>query len=291
MAAAALGSLVLGTIDTAAASPRGDAQRAAALSNADLAVVVTDHDTYVTGPASLPAGRVTVAIDNARDKNQAVSVGRLLPGYSFKELRHDVKVTFANLFAPNGNKKKGLKHLNHFIDNTVANGGIYVHANKVRTMTLLLKTPSSRYFVFNSTNIPKQPTPLTVTSPVGPQTLKADGTIKATTNRRFRGDKVLPAKGTIKFVNKSTESPHFLELQHVKEGTTRKDVRQSLNSNERPDFLLPGVIDTDILSTNQKMKFHVNLPKGEYVEMCFFPDPKTGMPHAFMGMIHIVHLR
>jgi hypothetical protein len=25
--------------------------------------------------------------------------------------------------------------------------------------------------------------------------------------------------------------------------------------------------------------------------MCFFPDPKTGDPHAFMGMVRIVHLR
>jgi hypothetical protein len=33
------------------------------------------------------------------------------------------------------------------------------------------------------------------------------------------------------------------------------------------------------------------LPKGEYVEVCFFPDPKTGMPHAYMGMIGTVTLK
>ena len=33
-----------------------------------------------------------------------------------------------------------------------------------------------------------------------------------------------------------------------------------------------------------------HLTKGEYVLLCFMPDPKTGMPHAFMGMIGIVHL-
>jgi len=25
--------------------------------------------------------------------------------------------------------------------------------------------------------------------------------------------------------------------------------------------------------------------------MCFFPDLKTGMPHAAMGMVRIVHLK
>jgi hypothetical protein len=32
------------------------------------------------------------------------------------------------------------------------------------------------------------------------------------------------------------------------------------------------------------------LPAGDYAEMCFFPDLKTGMPHAMMGMVRIVHL-
>ena len=36
---------------------------------------------------------------------------------------------------------------------------------------------------------------------------------------------------------------------------------------------------------------HVNLPKGEYVALCFVADRKTGMPHAFMGMIGIYHLK
>jgi hypothetical protein len=32
------------------------------------------------------------------------------------------------------------------------------------------------------------------------------------------------------------------------------------------------------------------LPAGDYAEVCFFPDLETGMPHAFMGMVRIVHL-
>jgi hypothetical protein len=39
------------------------------------------------------------------------------------------------------------------------------------------------------------------------------------------------------------------------------------------------------------MNFHIHLPPGTYAVMCFFPDPKTGDPHAFMGMVRIVHLK
>jgi hypothetical protein len=117
-----------------------------------------------------------------------------------------------------------------------------------------------------------------------------DATVIAQTNRRFTGSATLPARGTIRFINKSTESPHFLVLQHVKEGTTRKQVRQGLESDQQPDWVLPGSAETDVVSHNQRMTMRLHLPAGEYVEMCFFPDPIEGTPHALMGMIRIVHL-
>jgi len=277
-------------VPAATASPRQS--DAAAPGGTNLQVVITDNDTYVVGPTTFGAGRVNLTIDNSRDGDQDITVGRLHDGYSWKRFRHDLKVAFGNLFAPNGDQAKGLKALNHMIDNVDADGGLIVPGGKTRTFSTQLTVVGGRYFVFNNTRLPKQRTRLHITSAAAPQELpKSGGTVIAKTNRRFDGSKVLPAKGRIKFVNRSTESPHFLELQHVKEGTTRKDVRQALNSDQQPDFLLPGELDTDILTTNQKMTFHVNLPPGEYVEMCFFPDPKEGTPHALMGMIRIVHLK
>jgi hypothetical protein len=141
--------------------------------------------------------------------------------------------------------------------------------------------------------LPKRPYWLHVGSPIGPVALPAAGAhVFAKTNRRFGGDTVLPAKGTINYTNKSTESPHFLVLQHVKESTTRKQVVQfAQNPQGQPTWALPGTADVDILTLNSTMNFHVNLPRGKYAEMCFFPDPKTGMDHASMGMVRMVHLK
>jgi hypothetical protein len=39
------------------------------------------------------------------------------------------------------------------------------------------------------------------------------------------------------------------------------------------------------------MTVDYDLPAGQYVVMCFFPDPKMGgMPHALMGMLEMITL-
>lgn len=255
-------------------------------------VAITDHGMYYDGPTTFPAGRVHLTVD-ASGKERGVAVAMLHPGYTFQDARDDVRTLGENLFGPGGNKKKGLKAENHLIANITAVGGIYAGDGQARHGTLMLKQPGANYVLFDdSGNLPKRPVFLTVTSPSGPQQLApVEGRIIAKTNRRFDGKRVLPADGDVRFVNKSTESPHFVELQHVKAGTTRKDVIDSFQSNGRPDFALPGSQDVDLLSSNQRMNFHIHLPPGTYAVMCFFPDPKTGDPHAFMGMVRIIHLR
>jgi hypothetical protein len=290
LAAAAVTGLVASGMGAAEAVP---VRPTATTSGTVLRVAITDDALYLDGPTTFPAGRVSLSLENARSKHDAsVEVFRLASGYHWKDLRSDVKIFGENLFGPHGNKKKGLKALNHAIDHITAYGGFVTRKGKSAHGTLLLPQTGTYALFDDSGNLPKRPHWLTVTSPVGPQTLPtAGGNVVAKTNRRFAGDRVLPANGTINFTNESTESPHFLELAHVKEGTTRKQIINSFQSNGRPDFVLPGLFDIDALTLAQSMNFHVNLPAGEYAQMCFFPDPKTGMPHALMGMVRIVHLK
>jgi len=289
LAAAAASGLAVSAIGTAEAVP----VRPAATSSSvpALHVAVTDNGFYVDGPSTFPAGRVQVSFDNARTKAEAeTEVFQLASGYHWADLRSDFKTMAPNLFAPHGNKKKGLKALNHIISHVTAFGGFDVTAGKSGHGTLLLPSAGT-YVIFNDSNVPSNPHWLTVTAPEGPQTLPAaDANVIAKTNRRWGGDATLPAKGTINFTNESTESPHFLDLQRVKPGTTRKEVIQAFQSNG-PGPFLNGTAGTDALTLGQSMNVHVHLPAGTYAEMCFFPDPKTGMPHAFMGMVRIVHLK
>lgn len=291
LAAAAAAGLVASGLGAADAAPaRPDASSSSVPS---LHVAITDKGFYVDGPRSFPAGRVNVSFENARAKKEAeMEVFQLAPGYKWTDLRADFKVMAPNLFAPHGNKKKGLKALNHIIDNIKAFGGFDVMAGKSERGTLLLPSAGS-YILFNDSGFPKSPHWLSVTAPEGPQTLPAaDGNVVAKTNRRFGGDTTLPAAGTINFTNESTESPHFLNLSQVKPGTTRKQVIEAFQSNGPGPFIRDGgTAGTDALTLGQSMNVHVHLPAGTYAEMCFFPDPKTGMPHALMGMVRIVKLK
>ena len=266
---------------------------ATALGVTTLRVAITDNDMYVEGPSTFNAGRVKVTLENARaKKDAAVELGLLAPGYSFQDWRADIKQVGRNLFAPGGNKKKGLKALNHAINHVTVYGGFVAGAGHSEHGTLLVKPGSGHYVMWDdSGNVPRHRHPLTITSPSGPQTLPAtDGTVIAKTNRRFGGDSVLPARGNITFENHSTESPHFLSLIHVKKGTTRKQVINAFQNNDQSIFL-PGEQDVDVVTSGQAMNVHLHLQAGTYAQACFFPDPKTGMPHAFMGMVHIVHLK
>ena len=48
---------------------------------------------------------------------------------------------------------------------------------------------------------------------------------------------------------------------------------------------------TGSLSPGHSMTVDYDLPPGHYAVMCFFPDPKMkGMPHAYMGMVRVIHL-
>lgn len=287
LAAATVTGLVAAGMVTAQAAPH----RPAAAQGAALKGVIENGKLTLTGDTAFPAGRLALTL-KAVDKESLLQVVNLHPGYTFKDARADIR-TFGESFGPNGPSKKGLKAFNHALNHSTQLGGLDVAAGKTRHATVLVpQLPGTTIVINDSGNLPKQKTVLTVGAPVGPQTLPAaDAKVTAKTSKRFGGDDVLPANGIIRFKNASTESPHFMFLQHVKEGTTRKQVIDSFQSEGQPDFVLKGTAGTDAISQGEAMNLSVNVPAGEYALMCFFPDPKDGMPHAFMGMVKIVHLR
>jgi hypothetical protein len=288
LAAVSATGLVAAGMSGAQAAPH----RPAAASGAVLKATIEGGKLTLSGDTTFPAGRLALSL-KAVDKESEVEVVNLHPGFTLKDARNDL-MTFGSSMDKNGNpSKKGLKALNHLINHTTLLGGLDVAKGKTGHATLLVPQLDGQTVVFNdSGQLPKQKTVLNVGSAAGPQTLPAaDATVKAKTTRRFGGADVLPANGVIRFKNVSTESPHFMFMQHVKEGTTRKQVIDGLQSNSRPDWALKGDAGTDVVGEGQAMDVSVNLPAGEYALMCFFPDPKTGMPHAFMGMVKIVHLK
>lgn len=290
LAAAAVAALGLVGVGAGAAisSPHAHASLAA---TPTLKVTISKKHFTVAGPKTFQAGRVALTLKSVGG-DHTVDVVSFKKGYSYAHLRADLKA-FGASFGPTGlPSKAGLKRLNRAVKKTRIYGGLDTSSTSNGTIVL---PKAGTYVIYNdSAAVPKQHKTLTVTGPaVKRANPHATATVIATSAKRWRGAAVLPAKGTIMFKNESTNSPHFLVLQHVKEGTTRKQVIVFLNSGNQgnPSFGLPGGTDTDVLGEGNAMTLTYRLPKGEYVEMCFFPDLKTGMPHALMGMVRVVHLK
>lgn len=247
----------------------------------------------VNGPKTISAGRVAISLHGIGGE-VAVDVVRLKSGYTYKQAVTDFN-TFGASFGPQGPSAAGLRALRRVVHNVTFFGGPDTGSLSHERATVVLPK-AGHYLIINDSN--QGPTgqarKLTVTPKVGNRaTPKTTASVRAITAKRFRGSLTLPASGTIKFTNTSTTSPHFLVLQHVKEGTTRKQVITSANSNSNgpPPFAMTGDAAIDVVSMGRSMTLSYKLPAGEYAEMCYFPDLQTGMPHAAMGMVRIVHLQ
>jgi plastocyanin len=82
------------------------------------------------------------------------------------------------------------------------------------------------------------------------------------------------------------EQPHELMLGKIKEGKTLEDVMTYLQTGQfGPDMPLELMGGAQGMSTGYSTFITYDLEPGNYVALCFIPDPKTGLPHLALGMI------
>ncbi|HVT19831.1 MAG TPA: hypothetical protein VHE57_00385 [Mycobacteriales bacterium] len=254
-----------------------------------LSIVASKTGTFdVTGPRHFSAGRVNLVL-KAQKGEQEVAIARLHGTYTYKDLARDF-ATYGQ--AADNPTPKALKALNRIVRRTTFYGGLDTGTGHNTVSGSVVLPKAGTYLLLNDANGPGGggKVNLHVSTRIGYRTAPAvSGVVRATTSKRFRGAKNLPANGTIEFKNNSKNSPHFLFLQHVKKGTTRKQVIKALHSNG-PGPIRKGAVGTDVLFMGHTQTLTYSLPAGDYAELCFFPDLKTGMPHALMGMVRVVHL-
>jgi hypothetical protein len=294
---AAAGGILLAAAASGATAVGAPHARAALIPTPKLHITATTTghgDTAkstmtVKGPRHFSAGRVNVVL-RAKRGEQEFDIVRLHKGYTYADVGRD----FNTFFSAQQPTPKALKALNRIAHRVTFYGGLDSgNGHKVVTGSVVLPRAGT-YLLINDASGPgaEPPVKLHVSKRRGTRaTPSTSATVRAITAKRFRGATRLPASGTITFHNASTNSPHFLFLQHVKKGTTRRQVIKGLSSNSGPDFGLKGGVGVDAVSPGQTMTLGYSLPKGTYAEMCFFPDLQTGMPHALMGMVRIVHLK
>jgi hypothetical protein len=304
VAVAGIAGLVAAGAGTAAGAPHAHTLASVHISTPKLVITGTTtgsgdnaHSmlTSIKGPRKFSAGRVDLKL-KAVGGEQEIEIVRLKPGYTFADVNRDFGAFGAyEGGAPGASKQAALKGLRRVVRNVKFYGGLDTGSLRSVQGSVVLNKPGKYYIVNDENQGPAQPHKIVVTAKVGTRSVPVStATVKATTAKRFIGAKVLPHKGTITFKNRSTNSPHFLVLQHVKKGTTRRQVIAYVNSNSQapPPWGLKDNVATDVVGEGKSQTLTYDLPRGTYVEMCFFPDLQGSlMPHAAMGMDRIVKLK
>lgn len=227
----------------------------------------------IRGARGLDAGRVKVEVKGAG----AAEIVRFARGYEDREFRKDL----------NAARKGDIKALKRAVRNVEFLGGFEAGGSGT---VVLPSAGEYTVFSFASRDLAHFRAGAVRRAPMP----DVDGRIVAREGPKWGGSSHLPARGTFNFKNADSTTPHFVILQQVAEGTTTDQVLEALRSEQQgppPAFLLPAAMETASLSPGRAMTVDYDLPKGQYVIMCFFPDPNMGgMPHALMGMLKMIHL-
>lgn len=117
---------------------------------------------------------------------------------------------------------------------------------------------------------------------------RPDSQIWTTTDNQFKTSGALSGSW-VGFENRSREI-HFMEAGKVAKDVTAKDVRQSFKSDKKPDWFRHGGFFFEVQSPGIKTVHFQDVASGRYLLMCWMPSEKQdGVPHAMMGMWHLVN--
>jgi hypothetical protein len=113
--------------------------------------------------------------------------------------------------------------------------------------------------------------------------LKADMTVKLRDFEFPLPSQIKAGKQVWQILNEGSQ-PHEIELIKLVEGKTIEDVQAFMHSpNGAPPFTSIGGFQA--ITPGQSGWLNLDLEPGNYVALCFVPNPETGKPHIEHGMV------
>lgn len=243
-----------------------------------VVVTVSGQGITMNPGTTLPAGKVFFKV-KAPKGDHTLQLVHLHAGYSKKQAEHDINAAF-------GGDTKAVSRIDRNIDWLGGNEATPGHPG----MFAVHLSPGSYLALDQDSNAVQ---PFDVVSAASDYRTLYPSSFVTTKNNRFHTHTslALPHAGWTKFHNNAQE-PHMFVLQHVKQSTTNKDVRDyaSSGSEKRPAWGLPEATGSAVISPGTTQVFHYSLPAGKYLVACFWPSKETGMPHFSMGMWKLIEL-
>jgi len=272
-------SLVLLGAATLTATAAAPAQSAA--STPPVAVSIS-NTRAVTMPTTIQPGVNTFKITTANKRGSGFQLVQAAAGYSPADAARDIK---------KGLDGGNIKAIKRFEANITLFGGVAVA--KGSPGKLVVDLEAGDYWALDTNG--EDPDNFFAFSVAGADTgnvmPEAGATIKAVQDTTWANKPAsIPNKGLLTFKNRATQN-HFIVMAKLKKGMTYQDFKKWFASAmdgppSGPSPVNFGIgLDSGVLSPGHSATFKYNLPKGDYVMLCFWPDAAMGgLPHAFMGM-------
>ncbi len=266
---------------TATAAP---AQSAA---SAPPVAVSISNTRVVTMPTTIQPGVNTFKVTTANKRGSAFQLAQAAAGYTAADAARDIE---------KGLDGGNVKAIKRFEANVTLLGGMAVTKDKAGK--LVVDLAAGDYWALDTnTNDPDKFFAFTVEGlDTGNVVPEADATLKAVQDTTWANKpESIPNKGLLRFKNAASQN-HFIVDGQAQEGRDLQGLQEVVRAPEGqagPPPVNFGVgMDSGVVSPGHSATFKYNLPKGNYVMLCFWPDASMGgMPHAFMGMHRPITLK
>ena len=222
-------------------------------------------------------------------RNAGFQMLRPHAGYTKREFSHDIRVGFEGDVAA----------FKRFERKTDLLGGVNTDRGGAPGV-MWARLPRGRVWVVDA-NADRTPPRKVLTVHVAgvrvPGVLPGRATLRAINETDFaKRPRAIPDSGRLIVRNNSTDN-HFFGLAKLRPGKTVADfkewVDQTMQGNDSPPPVNFEVgLDTGVVGPGHAMSLKYDLPAGNYILLCFWPDADEDfMPHVFMGMYRGVRVR
>ncbi len=251
--------------------------------------VSISNTRVVTMPATIQPGVNTFKVTTANKRGSAFQLVLPAAGYSAADAARDIE---------KGLDGGNVQAIKRFEANVTLLGGMTVDKGTPGKLVVDLG-PGDYWAVDTNTNDPDKFYPFSAAGADTGNVMPAAGaTLKAVQDTSWaKNPASIPNKGLLTFKNTASQN-HFIAMAKLKKGMTYQDFKKWFASSMDGPPSGPSPVnfeigmDSGVLSPGHSATFKYNLPKGDYVMLCFWPDASMGgMPHAFMGMTRGITLK
>lgn len=241
-----------------------------------LAMTALDYSFDV--PATVQAGATTISLKNAGKEEHQAQLARFSEGKQLSDLLPALK---ANDFAT------ALGMI------TLWGGPTAVLPGETGTVGVILEPGNYVFlcFIGGPDGVPHfakgMVAPIVVTAPATAGELPAGDASLTLKDFTFEGlDTLTAGPHTVSITNEGPQ-PHEAGIVRLSEGVTIDDLKKALSASEPPSGPPPFTSAAGIaaIAPNAKATLDLDLEPGNYVFLCFVPDPATGKAHAQLGMM------